>query len=268
MTKKCIKENLKNTIHIYKTPNNRFYSIFQVWYESNIITLLFDINNFKIYKFYFDTIDKIEVWKNWVYVLYSLFRWDLWWIIFLNKSVDDFSWKIFGNAEWEHTIKTIDFELMANKKIKVFYKKWEDKTLYQKIIDIWWNDIWWSDKTYISKKYSFEIKYPNTLNLIETTEETISNKNIILRYYVNTTSKKWWIWDWRFDIFTILIAPKENVIKEYKEKWEVFSKKSFWYLWEKDNNYYMLSLPQDVPEDWIRYHLPYDSIISSFKFIK
>ena len=75
---------------------------------------------------------KIQVWKSWKYFIEELSDWKT--ILRVIKN----DWKNVIIFEWDIDQKIIitDFELMYNKRIKVFYQKWDNKILKEKVIDL------------------------------------------------------------------------------------------------------------------------------------
>ncbi len=125
-----------------------------------------------------------------------------------------------------------------------------------KLVDL---DITGNLKTYKNDKYGFEFNYPSDIKFTEVVEEKNWLTSII-RFNVDTISKKWWNWDWKFDILVVSISSKELLTQEYSERGIEFDLKRI-----KNGNYYQFSWPQDIPEDWISKNVKFNEILSSFK---
>jgi hypothetical protein len=123
--KECFKENIKNTVSVKKISNTLF-NIYRSWYEWYIDNLLFNTTTQKIEGEWFENIFKIETWKNGIFIQLS-WKWWYWALIFIDnknykrktlfKNTDDsFIWKKEDRQE------IINFELMINKQVKIFYR--------------------------------------------------------------------------------------------------------------------------------------------------
>ena len=100
----------------FKILNNNF-KIFEITSKNFIVwNIILDKKNNKIYKTKWGSIQKIELWKNWLYTL-KHYPWG-----WTSVGVIDFKWeeKIIHKLE---DIKTsiYDFELLIDKKMKIFY---------------------------------------------------------------------------------------------------------------------------------------------------
>jgi len=137
--KKCLRKNYYNTLSISKI-NDRFFTINKAWYEwkSKIIFDNYDNKVIERIKAPLDTINRIESGKSWIYILYHGDRWNSWGLIFIDKITNKVR-ILFSNTDLE--ISNIDykdiieFELMINRQIKIFYK-WQNLEKKELIINI------------------------------------------------------------------------------------------------------------------------------------
>lgn len=123
--KECFKENVKKTVSVKKISDILF-NIYRSSYEWYIDNLLFNTLTKKIEGEWFGNISKIETWKSGVFIQ-NFWRWGYWSLIFIDNknnerkilfqnTDDSFTWKNEDRRE------IIDFELMINKQIKIFYR--------------------------------------------------------------------------------------------------------------------------------------------------
>ncbi len=135
--KQCLKQNYYKNVSI-ELISSGFFTINRAKYES-VEKYLYDWWNDKIYKLSIsaDQIGKIEKWLSWIYIYWKWNRWNDWWVLYItNEWVQKI---LFRNTDLDTSedgyIEVYDFELMVNKKIKIYYK-WKSLKLMEKIIEL------------------------------------------------------------------------------------------------------------------------------------
>jgi hypothetical protein len=119
----CMKENYLRTITTEESPKLWFYIIKKLWYEW-ADKFLFDSTNMKVYDLPIDwTVKRIEIGTSGIYVLAKDGRWNDGWVLFI-KTSDGATEKLFWNNDDDTPITVNDFELLANKQIRITYSEW------------------------------------------------------------------------------------------------------------------------------------------------
>jgi len=106
-------------------------------------TYFIDIKNEKIISdnLWWDIFVKsIKQWKSWTYIMSSWWRWCSWGLIFVNNewelvSIFENNCDIDLNNMTSNYQEIIDFELMINKQVKIFYK-WQNLEKKEKVINL------------------------------------------------------------------------------------------------------------------------------------
>jgi len=138
--KKCLKDYYYNSLSISKI-DQVFYTINKVLYEW-ITKIIFDSSGNKVIqnklKVPFDTINRIEKWKSWIYILYHWSRWNDWGLVFIYKITGKQK-ILFRNTDVSinniNYRDIIDFKLMINKQVKIFYK-WKNAETKEMIVNL------------------------------------------------------------------------------------------------------------------------------------
>jgi len=137
--KKCLRENYYNTLSI-SNIDDIFFTINKAWYEwkSKIIFNSNDNSVIDRIKVPLDTINRIDSGKSGIYILYHGDRWNSWGLIFIDKITNKVRF-LFSNTDLERSNidykDIIEFKLMVNKQIKIFYK-WQNLEKKELIIKI------------------------------------------------------------------------------------------------------------------------------------
>jgi hypothetical protein len=141
LQKKCIKEDLNN-IKVTKVSNNNFYKILFSWVDWLDKFIILDIGTYKTYDLtlYLGdalNIKKILIWKSWIYILFWFDEmWFQWGLVLANLSISKTIFENYYINEWKDIVKATNFQLLPNKKVKIFYTKWDSKKVYTKIISV------------------------------------------------------------------------------------------------------------------------------------